>query len=841
MKKNNYYLYISILLFVLAKINPVFGYKFMGAKWPGLNPVVNYYLNERGSEDLYGEESYLHRSFDVWQEVPTTAIQTNFLGITDVGKPAADGKNVLMWSGKDSWNLDKNVIAVCYTWRQGGALKEFDIVFNEKHFQWGIKGEAGKMDVGHISTHEAGHALGLDHSEVSRAVMWPSARTGDVYHRELHADDSLGISALYPRTIKNNQAPIITSTPPKEAIAGLKYQYHVEATDPDGDPIRYSLAAHPLNMRIDSLSGKITWYPKFLDLGNHVVSVVATDSMGKMGVQSFQIAVSNLLVYADSPSVDFGEYVYQDIRVTPMDEYGAIAGNIELAFNNTKVTILDVDTTGTVLKDVSFIHNITTNNVKVAFASADPMMGEGRLFRLKLKVYNEHCGENIALPITKAVFNDGDPTAIVSSGTVFMRCSGGNGNGGYSLDGKILYQGNNRAVSGAKITFQYNNQVSVSGAEGFYSLPNIPAIKIPTALEAKKDSGDLREAITAYDASIILRNVVGLHSMKDFSNQINAADVNNNKMVTAYDAALILRFIVGENDLTKIGHWKMVPALLNIPKIISSIHDINFNAYLIGDVSGNWNISPELMRKPSVLDPSLQLFGVEMTLPEAKEFSLEEENKNGFQTEIHFSKMETPMYSGEFEMEYNAEKYNLADVIPDSKLNGYMVKYKAENGVVKIVFAGVEPVSEPGKLFDLRFVENKPGTQTAEGDIEPSMSYAKFNEHQPEIVGIKFQEQKARFDLSPEIQIRSFSGFSPRYLISFNLGSLSKKVSLTVYNIKGKIIKTWGAEEIKKGFNEIYWNPVEESEEKLAPQLLFLRLKAANNMVVKPLMYRSGS
>jgi hypothetical protein len=54
------------------------------------------------------------------------------------------------------------------------------------------------MDVQNTVTHEAGHFLGLGHTTVSGATMFPSASAGDTNKRTLEADDVSGICSIYP-------------------------------------------------------------------------------------------------------------------------------------------------------------------------------------------------------------------------------------------------------------------------------------------------------------------------------------------------------------------------------------------------------------------------------------------------------------------------------------------------------------------------------------------------------------------------------------------------------------------------------------------------------------------
>jgi len=83
--------------------------------------------------------------------------------------------------------------------------------------------------------------------------------------------------------------PIITSTPGAIAIVGVEYIYIIEATDPDGDILIYSLITAPTGMDINS--NIVTWIPieEQVGVGNFTVKV--SDPSGLCVTQSFGIIV----------------------------------------------------------------------------------------------------------------------------------------------------------------------------------------------------------------------------------------------------------------------------------------------------------------------------------------------------------------------------------------------------------------------------------------------------------------------------------------------------------------------------------------------------------------------
>ncbi len=167
---------------------------------------VTFAIAAEGARDIGidAAERAVVAGFEAWAHTPGAALRFRYEGRVEGLRPGYDrydpdgNRNAIVWS-RDAWVHDPDALAITLTLFRvsTGELVDADIVVNEKAYRWGIGPEA-ENDLQNTMAHEVGHFIGLGHSEVSEATMYPHAGAHEIHKRDLSTDDVAALRALYP-------------------------------------------------------------------------------------------------------------------------------------------------------------------------------------------------------------------------------------------------------------------------------------------------------------------------------------------------------------------------------------------------------------------------------------------------------------------------------------------------------------------------------------------------------------------------------------------------------------------------------------------------------------------
>jgi len=256
------------------------------ARWDFSDFPVQWSFNPAQAANVSGganPQDVLAAAFATWTAAPNTGIFVSRGPDTQVSSPAFDGINLICFTCVTDFNSD-GTLAVTFTTTANGAgaadkhgsmsrfagqILDADILFNPA-VNFTTDG-SGSSDLQTVVTHEIGHFLGLDHSAVVKATMFPFASP---LERTLSYDDVAAIAILYPkssadfptgnisgRVVMSDGTPVFGAHVfADSATAALAYSGAIRKTPigtltmPDGTyqiqgvpPDRYTIAAEPLD------------------------------------------------------------------------------------------------------------------------------------------------------------------------------------------------------------------------------------------------------------------------------------------------------------------------------------------------------------------------------------------------------------------------------------------------------------------------------------------------------------------------------------------------------------------------------------------------------------------
>ena len=164
---------------------------------------------------------------------------------------------------------------------------------------------------------------GMTVDAATGTVVWQptleQVGTHDVILRVKDGQGGVDIQSFQVQVDAENTAPVITSNPPEQAVAGLPYQYRVRAQDAEGDQLKFSLNNPPAGVSIDENTGVLNFLPATAQIGTQDISITVSDDRGGSTTQTYTLNVVDSAVN-EAPTINStprktiavgGRYLYQ--------------------------------------------------------------------------------------------------------------------------------------------------------------------------------------------------------------------------------------------------------------------------------------------------------------------------------------------------------------------------------------------------------------------------------------------------------------------------------------------------------------------------------------------------
>ena len=286
------------------------------ASWP--TSVAVFYVNPANA-DVSASHAIagVQAGMDVWNHAGTP-FRVNYGGTVSDTAIKVDNRNVVIFRPNYSRG---STIASTYTWRDGNnKLLDADVTFYTTDWTFHV-GTTGCSGGGHIyiedvAAHEFGHAIGMNHSSVTDATMYPAQgrvrRRGERWRRTISmprnrstARGRLTLPRQSPspirpmaqalRQARPSRSPVPRSTlrtgtsaaacsgPTTAPRSSRAHRSRGSALDTPGQHQRQS----PVD-RQRHLIGQGASFSRVLTAGTHTIVARATDSGGMQGVASGQ-------------------------------------------------------------------------------------------------------------------------------------------------------------------------------------------------------------------------------------------------------------------------------------------------------------------------------------------------------------------------------------------------------------------------------------------------------------------------------------------------------------------------------------------------------------------------
>ncbi len=339
----------------------------------------------------------------------------------------------------------------------------------------------------------------------------------------------------------------------------------------------------------------------------------------------------------------------------------------------------------------------------------------------------------------------------------------------YVIDGKVRYYSNLNSVPNVRIKISggFSDSVITDQAGNFRQI--LPYHQDYTFVPFKPKNTDFdAETILAYDAALTLQGAVGLKKLDRL--QQEAADADQDSAITAFDAALIARYIVGfEDSCSHVGEWIFSPPEKSYFNLDKNYHQQDYSAIIVGNVHGEWQYPDPVKGKNCLKKGDLIKTIVE---------------NNHVKIPI---KIEPGMnfLSLEIRLEYPSERFAFKEIRRSNLISDFQLITHQQRDKLNLILFGAQSINGNGDVITLSFCIKDSFT----GDAEFRVDRFQINDY-PAIQGTILLTAD-RISSTPEtfkLYQNYPNPFNHQTAIRLSVNRYSN-VKLAIYNLNGEIAR----------------------------------------------------
>ncbi len=309
----------------------------------------------------------------------------------------------------------------------------------------------------------------------------------------------------------------------------------------------------------------------------------------------------------------------------------------------------------------------------------------------------------------------------------------------------------------------------------------------------------LNGVVQAFDASLILKYVVNPHGSDSLNAiQQQVADVSGNAGITAYDASLILQYSVGLISVFPVE-------LNNSIKLKADDNSLNYLA----------------LQKVSQV--GLNIEGGKVDRGEKVTLPVSIKNTSG-------------VVAIQLNLKYDSDVLTFNELKLAEQFKDYNMNYSVDKktGELNIAIAGTRPMGSEGEIVSLSFNAIK----DLKGKINTSINVERFVANEKDFTqsavsnSIEVIGKPTNYDLAQNYP----NPFNPSTVITYQLPEDNTHVSLVIYDINGRVVKTLVSSTQDAGTYKLTWNAINNEGSKVSSGVYIYRLSAGKFVGIKKLI-----